>query len=160
MDISNKLYYGDNLRILRDYIKDESVDLIYLDPPFDSKSDYNILYKEPSGEQSQAQITAFEDSWHWTEESERTFQDIIETAPPMLVEMMLAFRKFVGVNDVMAYLTMMAIRLLELKRVLKDTGSIFIVTLLQAIILKSLWTQYLERKTLETRLSGTTLDAE
>ncbi len=126
MDISNKLYYGDNLHILRDYIKDESVDLIYLDPPFNSKSDYNILYKELTGEQSQAQITAFEDTWHWTEESERTFQDIIETAPPMLVEMMVAFHKFIGVNDVMAYITMMAIRLIELHRVLKDTGSIYL----------------------------------
>jgi len=124
--ITNKLYYGDNLNILRDYIKGESVDLIYLDPPFNSKANYNILYKEPTGEQSQAQITAFEDTWHWTEESERTFKEIIETAPPMLVEMMVAFRKFIGVNDVMAYLTMMAIRLVELHRVLKDTGTIYL----------------------------------
>lgn len=124
--ITNKLYYGDNLSILRDYIKDESVDLIYLDPPFNSKTNYNILYKEPTGEQSQAQITAFEDTWHWTEEAERTFQKIVDTAPPTVVEMMDAFRKFVGVNDVMAYLTMMAIRLIELHRVLKDTGSIYL----------------------------------
>ena len=62
--ITNKLYYGDNIHILRDYIKDESVDLIYLDPPFNSKTNYNILYKEPTGEKSQAQITAFEDTWH------------------------------------------------------------------------------------------------
>lgn len=123
--ITNKLYYGDNLNILH-YIKDESVDLIYLDPPFNSKANYNILYKETTGQQSQAQITAFEDTWHWTEESERTFQEIIETAPPMLVEMMVAFRKFIGVNDVMAYLTMMAIRLIELHRVLKDTGTIYL----------------------------------
>ena len=80
--ITNKLYYGDNLNILRDYIKDESVDLIYLDPPFNSKANYNILYKEPTGEQSQAQITAFKDTWHWTEEAERTFQEIIDTATP------------------------------------------------------------------------------
>ncbi len=122
--ITNKLYYGDNLNILRDYIKDESVDLIYLDPPFNSKANYNILYQEPTGEQSQAQITAFEDTWHWTEEAERTFQEIIDTAPPAVVEIMDSFRKFVGVNDVMAYLTMMAIRLIELHRVLKPTGSI------------------------------------
>lgn len=122
----NKLYYGDNLRILRDYIKDESVDLIYLDPPFNSKRDYNILFKEPTGKQSRAQITAFEDTWHWTEEAEKTFQEIVDTAPPALVEMMVAFRRFVGINDVMAYLTMMAIRLIELRRVLKSTGSIYL----------------------------------
>ena len=122
----NKLYYGDNLPILRNYIKDESVDLIYLDPPFNSKASYNILYQEPTGEQSQAQITAFEDTWHWTEETERTFQEIIDTAPATLVEMMIAYRKFVGVNDVMAYLTMMAIRLVELRRVLKPSGSIYL----------------------------------
>lgn len=122
----NKLYYGDNLRILRDYIKDESVDLIYLDPPFNSKANYNILYQEPTGEQSQAQITAFEDTWHWTEETERTFQEIVDTAPSAVVEMMDSFRRFVGVNDVMAYLTMMAIRLIELHRILKDTGSIYL----------------------------------
>lgn len=100
--------------------------MIYLDPPFNSKANYNILYKEISGEQSQAQITAFEDTWHWTEEAERTFQEVIDTAPPVVVEMMLSFRKFVGANDVMAYLTMMAIRLIELHRVLKDTGSIYL----------------------------------
>jgi len=124
--MENTLYYGDNLHILRDYIKDESIDLIYLDPPFNSKANYNILYQEPTGEQSQAQITAFEDTWHWTEETERTFEEIIDTASPMLVEMMIAFRRFVGINDVMAYLTMMAIRLLELKRVLKNSGSIYL----------------------------------
>ena len=124
--MGNTLYYGDNLRILREHIPDNSIDLIYLDPPFNSKSTYNILYKELTGEQSQAQIMAFEDTWHWTEETERTYQEIIDIAPAMLVEMMIAFRKFVGVNDVMAYLTMMAIRLLELKRVLKDTGSIYL----------------------------------
>ena len=122
----NKLYYGDNLPILRNYIKDESVDLIYLDPPFNSKANYNILYKEPTGEQSQAQITAFEDTWHWTEETEHTYREIIKDAPATLVEMMIAFRKFVGVNDVMAYLTMMAIRLVELHRVLKNTGTIYL----------------------------------
>lgn len=123
---NNKLYYGDNLTILKSYIKDESVDLIYLDPPFNSKANYNILYKEPTGEQSQAQITAFEDTWHWTEETEYTYGEIIKDAPATLVEMMIAFRKFVGVNDVMAYLTMMAIRLIELRRVLKPTGSIYL----------------------------------
>ncbi|WP_444550077.1 DNA methyltransferase [Candidatus Magnetomonas plexicatena] len=122
----NTLYYGDNLDILRNHIADDSVDLIYLDPPFNSKADYNILYKEPTGRRSEAQITAFEDTWHWTEESERAFHEIINTAPAAVVEMIRAFRQFIGVNDMMAYLTMMCIRLIELKRVLKDTGSIYL----------------------------------
>ena len=122
----NKLFYGDNLNVLREHIPDNSVDLIYLDPPFNSKADYNILFKEPTGESSAAQITAFEDTWHWTEETERTFQDIIEIAPAAVVEMMRAFRRFVGVNDVMAYLTMMCIRLIELRRILKDTATIYL----------------------------------
>jgi len=122
----NALYYGDNLEILKKHIKDESVDLIYLDPPFNSKANYNILYKEPTGESSRAQITAFEDTWHWTEEANKTFQEIIDAAPPNVVEMMLAFKKFIGLNDVMAYLTMMCIRLIELRRVLKPSGSIYL----------------------------------
>lgn len=123
----NQLYYGDNLKVLRDYFEDESVDLIYLDPPFNSKADYNVLYKEPTGELSKAQITAFEDTWHWTEETEDAYQQIVSIAPANVVEMMEAFRKFIGVrNDMMAYLTMMCIRLLELNRVLKETGSIYL----------------------------------
>lgn len=124
--MENILFYGDNLEILRRYISDESVDLIYLDPPFNSKADYNILYKEPTGEPSNAQITAFEDTWHWTEETEKTYQEIIDISPPDVVDMMIAFRKFIKRNDMMAYLTMMCIRLLELKRVLKSTGTIYL----------------------------------
>jgi len=124
--MENILYYGDNLDILKKYIPDNSIDLIYLDPPFNSKSNYNILYKELTGEPSKAQITAFEDTWHWTEETERTFHEIVEKAPASVVEMMTAFRQFIKRNDMMAYLTMMCIRLLELKRVLKDTGSIYL----------------------------------
>ena len=123
----NQLFYGDNLKVLRDYFEDESVDLIYLDPPFNSKADYNVLYKEPTGELSKAQITAFEDTWHWTEETEDAYQQIISIAPANVIEMMEALRKFIGVrNDMMAYLTMMCIRLLELNRVLKETGSIYL----------------------------------
>lgn len=122
----NTLYYGDNLHILRDHIKEDSVDLIYLDPPFNSKANYNILFKEPTGESSGAQITAFDDTWHWTEEAERTFHEIIKTSPANVIEMMNSFLSFVGRNDVMAYLTMMCIRLIELKRVLKNTGSIYL----------------------------------
>lgn len=124
--MANTLYFGDNLDILRKYIKEESVDLIYLDPPFNSKATYNVLYKEPSGKPSEAQITAFEDAWHWTPETDKTFQEIVKTGPANVIEMMTAFKKFVGLNDVMAYLTMMCVRLLELRRVLKSTGSIYL----------------------------------
>ncbi|MEN3028811.1 MAG: DNA methyltransferase [Aquificaceae bacterium] len=124
--MENLLYYGDNLKVLREYIKDESVDLIYLDPPFNSKADYNVLFKEPTGELSQAQITAFEDTWHWTEDTERAYQEIIQTAPSQVVDIMRALREFLRRNDVLAYLTMMCIRLLELRRVLKPTGTIYL----------------------------------
>jgi len=124
--MENTLYYGDNLHILREYIPDESIDLIYLDPPFNSKADYNILFKETTGEQSEAQITAFEDTWHWTEESQRTFEDLPKYASSEVIVMMNSFRRFIGINDMMAYLTMMCIRLIELHRVLKDTGSIYL----------------------------------
>lgn len=124
--MENTLYYGDNLDILKHFIKDETVDLVYLDPPFNSKSDYNILYKESNGKSSEAQITAFEDTWHWGEDAERTFQEIIDTAPAHVIEMIRAFRQFLGNNDMMAYLAMMCIRLIELRRVLKPTGSIYL----------------------------------
>lgn len=123
---TNTLYYGDNLEILRKYIPDNSIDLIYLDPPFNSNAAYNILFKEPTGEPSQAQITAFDDTWHWGSESEKEFQEIIMHAPVNVAELITAFRNFIHQNDVMAYLVMMCIRLSELKRVLKATGSIYL----------------------------------
>lgn len=124
--LDNRLYFGENLKILREHIPDESVDLIYLDPPFNSKADYNILFRETSGEPSEAQITAFEDSWHWTIETAKYYEEIVTTAPAKLVEMINGFKSFLGQNDMMAYLVMMCIRLLELKRVLKETGSIYL----------------------------------
>ncbi len=122
----NQLYYGDNLSILRDHIPDESIDLIYLDPPFNSSANYNVLFKEHGGEQSAAQIAAFEDTWHWTEESEATYHNLVTNASENLVNLMQAFRSFLGTNDMTAYLTMMAPRLVELHRVLKPTGSIYL----------------------------------
>jgi len=112
----NILYYGDNLNILREHIKAESVDLIYLDPPFNSKATYNVLYKEPSGKYSEAQATAFEDTWHWGEKAASTFNEIIfgDVATANVKAMMKAFKDFIGFNDMMAYLTMMCIRLIEL----------------------------------------------
>jgi DNA modification methylase len=122
----NTLYYGDNLQILREHIKDESVDLIYLDPPFNSNANYNVLFKGPSGERSHAQIEAFEDTWHWTDEAEQAFDEVMQGGNADASELLRAIRAFLKENDMMAYLTMMAIRLLELHRVLKDTGSIYL----------------------------------
>ena len=75
--MTNKLFYGDNLAVLRESIATESVDLIYLDPPFNSNANYNVLFKAPSGEQSAAQIEAFEDTWHWNESAERAFDEVV-----------------------------------------------------------------------------------
>jgi site-specific DNA-methyltransferase (adenine-specific) len=122
----NKLYFGDNLDILRKYIPDESVDLIYLDPPFNSNATYNVLFQEKSGEKSAAQITAFEDTWHWGQESEYAYQEIVRESPKKLADLIQAFRMFLGQNDMMAYLTMMAQRMSELHRVLKPIGSIYL----------------------------------
>ncbi len=122
----NALYYGDNLAVLRDSIADESVDLVYLDPPFNSNASYNVLFKAPTGEQSQAQIEAFEDTWHWNEHAERAFDDVIHSGNAEAANMLKAMRSFLGENDMMAYLAMMAVRLIELHRVLKPTGSIYL----------------------------------
>ena len=125
----NTLYYGDNLPVLRDYLPDESVDLIYLDPPFNSNADYNVLFQDRSGEDSPAQIKAFTDTWKWTQETERTFdQEIISSlrTPVMVKEMMADLRRWVGRNDMMSYLVMMTPRLVELRRVLKPTGSLYL----------------------------------
>jgi site-specific DNA-methyltransferase (adenine-specific) len=112
--------------VLREEIADESVDLVYLDPPFNSAANYNVLFREASGEQSAAQITAFEDTWHWTHESEATYQELVTEAPERLGRLIEAMRQMLGTSDMMAYLVMMAPRLVELHRVLKDTGSIYL----------------------------------
>ena len=122
----NKLYFGDNLPILREDIADESVDLIYLDPPFNSNATYNVLFRERSGQDSAAQITAFEDTWRWSIESEIAFRDVVTNGPRVLGDLLQAMRVFLGQNDMIAYLTMMAQRMAELHRVLKPTGSIYL----------------------------------
>ncbi len=124
----NRLYYGDNLEVLRKYIPDESVDLVYLDPPFNSKADYNILYKEQNGTRSASQIKAFSDFWHWDEEAQKTYEKITSD-PRILIELkkfVISIRDFLGSNDMSAYLIMMAVRLVELHRVLKKTGSLYL----------------------------------
>jgi DNA modification methylase len=121
----NVLYYGDNLDILRQHIKDETIDLIYLDPPFKSDQDYNVLFKEQNGSRSAAQIKAFEDTWEWDMAAAKAYQNIVEGGGKV-AEAMLAFRTYLSENNMMAYLSMMAPRLIELQRVLKNTGSIYL----------------------------------
>jgi site-specific DNA-methyltransferase (adenine-specific) len=125
----HQLYFGDNLTILRaQHIPAGSVDLIYLDPPFNSNATYNVLFAEQNGSKSGAQITAFDDTWHWGMESEAAFDEVVQQGigPKKLADLLLALRAFLGSNDMMAYLTMMAVRLVELHRVLKKTGSIYL----------------------------------
>ena len=121
-----QLFYGDNLTVLREAIPDASVDLVYLDPPFNSNASYNVLFKAPSGEQSQAQIEAFDDTWHWNETAERAFDDVLTGPHSDAAIMLKAMRSALGENDMMAYLAMMAVRLIELHRVLKPTGSLYL----------------------------------
>ena len=99
----NKLYYGDNLEVLRQHVKDESVDLIYLDPPFNSRQDYNVLFAEKNGTRSSSQIMAFEDTWEWNVDAERAYEEIVERGG-RVSEAMHAFRTFLGHSDMMAYL--------------------------------------------------------
>jgi len=122
----NTLFYGDNLEILRDYLIDECVDLIYLDPPFNSSRNYNVLFKDEHGLDSEAQITAFEDTWHWTTATEHAYFYLINHGPDKVAGMIAALRDFVGTNQMMAYLVMMTSRLVELRRVLKPTGSVYL----------------------------------
>ncbi|MEQ8283803.1 MAG: DNA methyltransferase [Parvibaculum sp.] len=124
--MTNQLYYGDNLDILRKHIADESVDLVYLDPPFNSNASYNVLFKAPDGHQSHAQMEAFDDTWHWTDVAERAFDEVMTSGNTDAAEMLRAMRSFLKENDMMAYLAMMAVRLLELHRVLKKTGSLYL----------------------------------
>jgi DNA modification methylase len=122
----NTLFYGDNLDILREYIEPESVDLIYLDPPFNSNRSYNVLFKDEGGKEADAQITAFEDTWHWNAKTEQTYHDLVTLGDANVSAMISAMRQFIGTNQMMAYLVMMAARLAELHRVLKPTGSLYL----------------------------------
>ncbi len=122
----NTLFYGDNLNILREHIASESIDLIYLDPPFNSNRNYNVLFKDESGIDSEAQITAFEDTWHWNDIAEQTYDELVTQSPGHVSKMIGALRDFIGANQMMAYLVMMTIRLVELHRVLKPTGSLYL----------------------------------
>jgi site-specific DNA-methyltransferase (adenine-specific) len=120
----NTLFYGDNLEVLRKHFPPECIDLIYLDPPFNSKADYNILFKEKSGKKSVAQAQAFSDSWTWDTVAEETYMEIQKD--PNLGKMITFLHGYLGKNDMMAYLVMMTIRLQKLHEVLKSTGSIYL----------------------------------
>ena len=124
--MTNRLYYGDNLDVLRSSIASESVDLIYLDPPFNSNANYNILFKSPAGKAADSQIEAFEDTWHWNDKAEGAFHDVMVCGNTDVAELLRAMRGFLKENDMMAYLAMMAVRLIELHRVLKPTGSLYL----------------------------------
>lgn len=122
----NTLFYGDNLAILREYVADQSIDLIYLDPPFNSNRSYNVLFKDESGKESQAQIEAFDDAWHWDRSALDAYLELLEDAPAKVSKMIQALHDFIGENQMMAYLVMMTARLVELHRVLKPTGSLYL----------------------------------
>lgn len=121
----NTLFYGDNLDVLREHIRDESVDLVYLDPPFNSSRSYNVLFKERDGSRSAAQIKAFEDTWQWDRAAAASYQTTVEVGG-RLGELLVSLRQLLGDSDMLAYLSMMAPRLAELHRVLKPTGSIYL----------------------------------
>jgi DNA modification methylase len=125
VEATNLLYYGDNLDVLRRHVPDESVDLVYLDPPFNSNQDYNVLFREHSGEDAAAQIKAFSDTWRWDTEAAKSYAETVERGG-RVAEALKAFRDFLGASDMMAYLAMMAPRLVELRRVLKPTGSLYL----------------------------------
>src|SRR5438874_7181654 len=124
----NRLYFGDNLKWLSDRreFPDASVDLVYLDPPFNSNADYNVLFREPSGQVSQAQFHAFTDTWSWADAAD-TYHQFIDTCRNVaVVELMEALHSFLKHSPMMAYLAMMAPPLVELHRVLKSTGSLYL----------------------------------
>ena len=122
----NSLFFGDNLEVLRTEIADASVDLIYLDPPFNSAANYNVLFKSPDGRANEGSIEAFEDTWHWGDSAADAYETVVMSKHAGAGAMLRAMRIALGENDLMAYLAMMAVRLIELHRVLKPTGSLYL----------------------------------
>jgi DNA modification methylase len=123
----NALYYGDNLTVLRRYIPDESVDLIYLDPPFNSNRNYNVLFKDESNRDSVAQLAAFKDTWHWDRTAQATYAELVTDVSNVKVSAVIeTLRQVLGASQMMAYLVMMTARLIALHRVLKRTGSLYL----------------------------------
>jgi DNA modification methylase len=129
-ELINKLFYGDNLEVLREHVADESVDLVYLDPPFNSNRSYNVIFSRHAGDtdDAAAQIEAFDDTWHWTPVTDQQYQRyaLAGELPPRVADALTAFRTLLGENDAMAYLVNMAPRLVELHQILKPTGSLYL----------------------------------
>ena len=123
---ANTLFCGDNLAVLRHEIADASVDLVYLDPPFNSAANYNVLFKSPDGKANEASIEAFDDTWHLGNSAAQAYEDVLTSGHGNAAMMLRAMRGALGENDMMAYLAMMAVRLIELHRVLKPTGSLYL----------------------------------
>lgn len=123
----NILYYGDNLDVLRD-LDAGLVDLVYLDPPFNSNRSYNVLFKSKSGADAQAQIEAFDDTWTWSQQSEALYREMVTggTVPSKTADALRAMRQLLGDNDLLAYLVMMTARLVQLHRVLNPSGSLYL----------------------------------
>ncbi|WP_331710287.1 DNA methyltransferase, partial [Sphingomonas sp. CCH9-H8] len=126
MTVANSLFYGDNLDVLRAHFPDGCVDLVYLDPPFNSRANYNLLFRSPEGSEADAQVEAFKDSWHWNDAAADAFDQVMRSGHSKAFDLLAAFRSALGTNDMMAYLAMMAIRLIELHRVLKAEGSLYL----------------------------------
>ncbi|MCL4506680.1 MAG: restriction endonuclease [Chloroflexi bacterium] len=122
----NTLFYGDNLPILREHIPSESVDLVYLDPPFNSNRSYSVLFRDEQGAESPAQIQAFDDTWHWNQQTEAVYTELVTEINGQVGAVIGALRQVIGTNQMMAYLVMMAVRLVEMHRVLKPTGSMYL----------------------------------
>jgi len=125
LQAKNSLYYGDNLDVMRRHLGDESIDLIYLDPPFNSNADYNVLFAEHSGEQAVSQIKGFEDTWTWDIPAARLYEEVVESGGAVS-EAMQALRQMLGKSDMMAYVAYMAPRLIELRRILKSKGALYL----------------------------------
>jgi adenine specific DNA methylase Mod len=125
--MSNTLFYGDNLGWLRDSEKfpSESVDLIYLDPPFNSQRNYNLIYRDREGRPPQAQLAAFEDTWSWTDRSAEAYLDVLASGS-RAAGMLQAFRSFLRQSDMMAYIAMMTVRLDQLHRILDPKGALYL----------------------------------
>lgn len=123
----NKLFFGDNLAVLRnDDVPASSVDLVYLDPPFNSDARYNVLFQTPEPERANAQAEAFRDTWTWGEEASTALDDIHDKIRGGTARFVDALHSALGQSDMMAYLAMMAVRLYELRQVLKESGTLIL----------------------------------